>query len=68
MKPDKVGGVGLAFLDLRIGIEVGDGHGIGVQSPPRNVFLYQDVVYGLNAFVSAHKKISSYLSFRCICE
>ena len=41
MIPDEVGGIGLALLGLRIGIEVRDSHGVGVQSPQRNVFLFQ---------------------------
>ena len=57
MIPDKVGGVDLAFLNLSISIEVSDGHGVGVQSPQRNVFLFQGVVCGLFALVSAHKNI-----------
>lgn len=36
MIPDKVGVVCLALLGLRIGVEVGDGHGIGVKFPQRN--------------------------------
>ena len=52
MIPDEVGVVGLALLDLSIGAEVGDGHGVGVQSPQRNVFLFQLVIYGLFALVS----------------
>ena len=36
MIPDKVGVVCLALLGLRIGVEVCDGHGIGVKSPQRN--------------------------------
>ena len=40
MIPDEVGIVSLALLDLRIGIEVGDGQCVGVQSPQRNVFLF----------------------------
>ena len=54
MIPDEVGVVGLALLDLSIGVEVGDGHGVGVQSPQRNVFLFQWAVCGLLALVSAH--------------
>ena len=33
MIPDEIGAVGLALLGLSIGIEMGDGHGVGVQSP-----------------------------------
>jgi len=33
MIPDEVGMIGLALLDQCIGIEVCDGHGIGVKSP-----------------------------------
>ena len=47
MIPDEVGVVGLALLGLRIGIEVSDGHGIGIKSPQRNVFLFQLIVCGL---------------------
>lgn len=54
MIPDKVGMVGLAFLGLRIGIEVSDGHGVGVQSPQRNVFLFQGAVCSLFTCISAH--------------
>ena len=54
MIPDEVGMVGLALLGLRISIEVGDGHGIGVQLPQRNVFLFQGAVCGLFTCVSAH--------------
>ena len=54
MIPDEVGVVGLALLGLRIGIEVGNCHGVGVQSPQRNVFLFQGAVYGLFALISAH--------------
>lgn len=55
MIPDEVGGVGLAFLNLRIGIEVCDGHDVGVKLPQRNVFLFQWAVCGLFTLVSAHK-------------
>ena len=54
MIPDEVCVVGLALLGLRIGIEVRDGHGVGVQSPQRNVFLFQGAVCGLFALISAH--------------
>ncbi len=54
MISDEVGMVGLALLGLRIGIEVGDSHGVGVKSPQRNVFLFQRAVCGLFAHVSAH--------------
>ena len=54
MIPDEVGVVGLAILDLSIGVEVGNGHGVGVQSPQRNVFLFQGAVCSLFALVSAH--------------
>lgn len=40
MIPDEVGMVGLALLGHRIGIEVCDGHSIGVKSPDRNIFLF----------------------------
>jgi len=54
MIPDEVCVVGLALLGLRIGIEVRDGHGVCVQSPQWNVFLFQGAVCGLFALVSAH--------------
>ena len=54
MIPDEIGVVGLALLGLCIWIEVGDGHGVGIQSPQRNVFLFQGAVCGLFALVSAH--------------
>ena len=41
MIPDEVGVVGLALLGLRIGVEVCDGHGVGIQSPQRNVFFFR---------------------------
>lgn len=54
MIPDEVGGIGLVLLGLCIGIEVGDGYCIGVQSPLRNGFLFQQDVCSLFALVSAH--------------
>lgn len=54
MITDEVGVIGLALLSLRIGVEVGNGHGIGVKSPQRNVFLFQGTVCGLFAYISAH--------------
>lgn len=54
MIPDEVGMVGLALLGLRIGIEVGDGHCVGIQAPQRNGFLFHEAVCGLFALVSAH--------------
>lgn len=54
MIPDEVGVVGLALLGLRIDVEVGNDHGVGVKSPQRNVFLFQWAVCGLLALVSAH--------------
>ena len=54
MIPDEVGDIGLALLGMRIGIEVGDGQCGGVQSPQRNVFLFQWAVCGLFTFISAH--------------
>lgn len=54
MIPNEVGVVRLAFLSLCIGIEVGDSYGIGVQSPQRNVFLFQVTVCKLFALISAH--------------
>ena len=54
MIPDEVGMVSLALLGLRIGIEVSDGHGVGVQSPHRNVFLFHGAVCGLFTLVSVH--------------
>lgn len=41
MIPDEIGALGLTLLGLSVGIEVVDCHGVGVQSPQRNVFLYQ---------------------------
>ena len=38
----------------RIIIEVSDSHSVGVQAPQRNVFLFQWIVGGLFAFISAH--------------
>ena len=54
MIPDEVSMVGFALLGLRISIEVRDGHSVGVQSPQRNVFLFQEAVCGLFALISAH--------------
>ena len=54
MIPDKVGVVCLALLGLRISVEVCDGHGVGVKSPHRNVFLFQWIIGGPFALVSAH--------------
>ena len=54
MIPDEVGVIGLALLGLCIGIEVGDGHCVGVQSPQRNIFLFQWIICGLFALISAH--------------
>ena len=52
MIPDEVGVVGLALLGLHIGIEASNGHGVGIQSPQRNVFLFQEAVCGLFALIS----------------
>lgn len=52
--PDEVSVVGFALLGLSVSIEMGDSHGVGVQSPQRNVFLFQGVVCGLFALVSSH--------------
>ena len=49
MIPDEIGAVGLALLGLSISVEVSDGQGVGVQSPQRNVFLFQEAVCGLFA-------------------
>ena len=46
--------LGLALLGMSVGIEVSSGHSVGVQSPQRNVFLFQGAVCGLFALVSAH--------------
>ena len=54
MIPDEVSGIGLDLLGLRIGIEVCNGHGIAVQSPQRNVFLFQWAVCVLITCISAH--------------
>lgn len=53
-KPDEGGAVVLALLGVRISIEVRDGHDVGVQSPQRNVFLFQWTVCCLFTCVSAH--------------
>lgn len=47
MIPDEIGVVGFALLVLRIGIEMGDGQGVGVQLPQRNVF-FQGAVCGVS--------------------
>jgi len=47
MIPDEVGGIGLVLLGLRIDVEVRDGYCIGVQSPLRNGFLFQQAVYAV---------------------
>lgn len=60
MTPDEDGVIGLALLGLSVNVEVGDGHGIGVQSPQRNVFLFHWAVCGLLTYVSAH---GSYLRY-----
>ena len=54
MIPDEVGMVSLALLGLYISVEVGDGHCVGVKSPQWNVFLFQWIVSGLFALISAH--------------
>lgn len=54
MIPDEVGMVRLALIGLCISIEVGDGHGVGIKSPQRNVFLFQWIVSGLFTLISAH--------------
>lgn len=54
MIPDEVGAVGLALLGLRIGIEVSNGHDIGIKSPQRNVFLFQVTICDLFTCISAH--------------
>ena len=63
MISDKVGGVCLAFLGLHNSIEVSNGHGVGIQSPQRNVFLFQWAVCGLFTLISAH---GYYLSYRIL--
>ena len=55
MIPDEVGVVGLDLLGLSIGIEMCDGHSVGVQLPQWNVFLFQGAVCVLFTCVSAHK-------------
>ena len=57
MIPDKVGVVGLSLLSLRISIEMSNSHGVGVQSPQRNIFLFQGTVGCFFALVSAHNKL-----------
>ena len=54
MIPDEVGAVCLALDGERIIIEVSDSHSVGVQATQRNVFLFQWIVGGLFAFISAH--------------
>ena len=44
MIPDEVGDIGLALLGLSVNVEVGDGHGIGVQFPQRNVLNCKNFV------------------------
>ncbi len=39
MIPDEVGAVCFAFYTERIGVEMYNSHGVGVQAPQRNVFL-----------------------------
>ena len=60
MIPDEVGVIGLDLLGLSIGIEMCDGQSVGVQSPQRNVFLFQWAVCGLFTCVSAHKNPPTY--------
>ncbi len=55
---DEVGVINLALYDERIGVEVRDGHGVDIQSPQRNVFLFQWIVCGLFVFVYTHNIIS----------
>lgn len=57
MIPDVVGVVGLAFLSERVGIEVGNCHGVGVKSPNWHILLFLRVICDLFALVSAHKFI-----------
>jgi hypothetical protein len=54
MIPDEVGVVSFVLDSKRISVEVSDGHSIGVQAPQRNVFLFQRIVSGLLALISAH--------------
>ena len=54
MIPDEIGCVCLALLGEGIGVEASDGHGVGVKSPQRNVFLFQWIIGGPFALVSAH--------------
>ena len=54
MIPDEICSIGLALLDLRIGVEVSDSNSGGIKSPQRNVFLFQGAVCSLFALVSAH--------------
>ena len=65
MIPDEVSGVGFTFLGLCIGIEVGDSHGVGVQYPQQNVFLFQWIVNGLFTPISAHDSYLRYVISRC---
>lgn len=64
MIPDKVGVVCLTLLDLRIRIEMGNSHGVGVQSPQRNIFLFQGAVCCLFALVSAYNRLPPFDSVR----
>ena len=54
MIPNEIGAVCLALNSERIRVDVSNGYGVGIQSPQRNVFLFQRIVNGLFAFVSAH--------------
>ena len=51
MIPGEVGGIGLALLGLRIGIEVCDSHGVGVQFPQRNVFFSVDCKRSVHSYI-----------------
>ena len=65
MIPDEVGAVCLALDSEHIIIEVGNGQGVGVQAPQRNVFLFQGIVSGLLTLISAHDFNLRYVSLQC---
>lgn len=54
MIPDEVGAVCLALNSESIKANVSNSYCVGIQSQRRNIFLFQRIVNGLFAFVSAH--------------
>ena len=60
MIPNEIGMIVFSLLGRRIGIEMRDGHGVGIQSPHRYILLFQQAVCGLFTFISAH---GSYLCY-----